>query len=182
VDDREVKILQAVAFFYQTYFRNITFRALPKELKRLVGDTAYGVIVRIVSQASIVAVPTMAKMMGYRIEGEDALKALVDLNNKCHVELYEETKKLGTIGEIGLIPTEYDGKKAYFYIEGECPEDIVEFAPYVGIVYGISKALGLEDITAIREERMKRLVKSKYVVYPKKEGDKCMVVVEKLED
>ncbi len=179
MDDREAKILEAVAFFYQTYFRNITFRALPKELKKLIGDTAFGVIVRIVSQASIVAVPTMAKMMGYKIEGEDPLKALVELNNKCHVELYQETSKLGTIGEIGLIPTKVENGKAYFFIEGECPEDVVDFAPYAGIVYGISKALGL-DVTVVREERMKRHVKSEYVIYPKREGDKCMIIVEKV--
>ena len=180
MDDRETKILEAIAFFYQTYFRNITFKALPKELRKLVGDVAYGIIVRIVSEASIVAVPTMAKTMGYKISGEDPLKALVELNNKCHVELYEETSKLGTIGEIGLIPTKYEDNKAYFFIEDQCPENVVDFAPYVGIVYGIAKALGINDITPIKDESMKKLVRSKYVVYPKKEGNKCMVVVERV--
>ena len=171
------KILEAVAYFYQTYFRQITFNAIPRELKHILGDTAFGVIVRLVSGASSIAVPTMAKMMGVKLEEGDPLKALVKLNNTCHVEMYKETSKLKELGDIGLIPTEEKDGKIYFYLD-KCSEDPIEMAPYVGIVVGISRALGLK-VTAVKSEGAKKMVKEGYVVYPVPGKEKCAVVIEK---
>lgn len=176
--EKSCEVIKALAFFYQTYFRKIAFKALPQELEKMLGETAFGIIVRLVSMASIEAVPTMAKMMGFELEVDDPLKAIVQLNNKCHVELYQETSKIGEIGDIGLIPTEIEDNKIKFVLS-TCPKSIVEFAPSVGIVVGIMKGFGL-DVTALKDEKFKGHAKTRFVVYPKREGDKCMVVVERI--
>ena len=181
-DPHTFKILRLVAFFYQTYFRYTAFEAIPRELERILGDAAYGVIVRIVSNASIKAVPTMAKNMGYELENGDKLAALAELNRKCHVELYNETSKIKGLGDIGLIPVEYDKERKIVKFElQKCPKNLNAAAPFVGIVVGISKSMGL-DIVAIREPSQKSMVKAEYVAYPmlKKEDDKCYIFVEKV--
>ena len=181
-DPHTFQILRLVAFFYQTYFRYTAFEAISKELEKILGDAAYGVIVRIVSNASIKAVPTMAKNMGYRLENGDKLAALAELNKKCHVELYNETSKVKGLGDIGLILVEYDkeNKRVKFEIQ-KCPRNLAAAAPYVGIVVGISKSMGL-DVVAISEPSQKSIVKSEYVAYPvlKSDENKCYIVVEKV--
>ncbi|UXD22130.1 hypothetical protein IPA_02005 [Ignicoccus pacificus DSM 13166] len=177
-----IKILELLAYFYQTYFRSITFSALPAELEAILGDAAYGVIVRIVAGASGKAVPTMAKNMGYQLEDEDKLAALANLNKKCHVELYQETSKIKGLGDIGLIPVEYNKEKGRVLFQlDKCPKNIIAAAPFVGIVVGISRALGLK-VTAIRTPEQKQMIKEGFVVYPilKKEEGKCYIAVERV--
>ncbi len=180
--EETVKILRLLAYFYQTYFRSITFEALPKELESILGDAAYGVIVKIVAGASSKAVPTMAKDMGFQLEDEDKLAALANLNKKCHVELYNETSKIKGLGDIGLIPVEYDKEKGMVKFElNKCPQSLVAAAPFVGIVVGISRAMGLK-IVAIRTPDQKQMVKEGYVAYPvlKSSEGKCYIVVERV--
>ena len=181
-DAHTVKILESLAYFYQTYFRAITFSALPAELESILGDAAYGVIVRIVAGASGKAVPKMAKDMGYQLEDEDKLQALANLNKKCHVDLYQETSKIEGLGDIGLIPVEYDKEKGMVKFElSKCPKNIIAAAPFVGIVVGISRSLGLK-VVAVRSPEQKQMVKEGFIAYPilKKDEGKCYIVVEKV--
>ncbi|ABU82497.1 hypothetical protein [Ignicoccus hospitalis] len=180
----EDKVLEWIAYFYQTYFREITFSALPRELRSILGDAAYGVITKIVMGTSSKAIPKMAKSLGFLKEGEkaDTLDMIKELNEKCHIQLYQETSKYGTIGDIGLIPMEYDKEKGILkFILNKCPVDEVAAAPYVGIVAGISAGLGLK-VRPIREPSQKKFVKEGFVVYPvlDKENNKCYIVLEKV--
>ncbi|ALU12205.1 hypothetical protein EYM_01370 [Ignicoccus islandicus DSM 13165] len=180
----DCKVLEWIAYFYQTYFREITFSALPKELRDILGDTAYGVITKIVMGTSSKAIPKMAKNLGFLKEGEqaDILKAIMELNSKCHIELHKETSKYGTVGDIGLIPMEYDEEKGTLkFILNKCPVDIVAAAPYVGIVAGISRGLGLKAYP-VRDPSQKKFIKEGYIVYPvlKKDEGKCYIVLERV--
>ncbi len=180
----DCKMLEWIAYFYQTYFREITFSALPQELRDVLGDAAYGVIAKIVMGTSSKAIPKMAKNLGFlKDEGEsDPLKAVMKLNEKCHIELHKETSKYGTVGDIGLIPMEYDEEKGMLkFILNKCPVDVVAAAPYVGIVAGISRGLGLK-VYPIRDPSQKKFVKEGFVAYPilKKDEGKCYIVLEKV--